>query len=295
MIQVGNEKMKADLYTEITEQIIQLMEEGKCGNGIKWDKGNNGLPSNFETKQNYSGVNVLLLWDAIYKNGYSCSQWLTYKQANDMGGQVKKGSKGVRCIFFNHIEKESKENPQEIERIPFIKPFTVFNIEQIEGLVNEQQEKSFCDETAEHILKGSGANIIEIGTKAMYVPSKDTIFMPERHLFEDSKSFYAVAFHELTHWTGSKDRLNRDFSGRFGSESYAVEELVAELGASFLCSDMGFTSQTLPDHASYIENWVSVLKKDKRAIFTASSQASKAHTYIKQKIAEYEASQQIAA
>ncbi|MES2206768.1 MAG: zincin-like metallopeptidase domain-containing protein [Pseudomonadota bacterium] len=288
--------MKIDIYTEITNEIINIIEAGQATHGCVWDKGASGLPVNHGTKQNYSGINVLLLWNSAFKQSFTSSHWLTYKQAQELGGKVKKGSKGTPCIFFNHMKKESKTNPDEIERIPFIKPFTVFNLDQIDGLEQEETPQNYFNhEASENLLKHSGAKIIELGTRACYVPSKDTIFMPERHLFTDEKDFYSVAFHELTHWTGAKKRLNRDFSGRFGSESYAFEELIAELGASFLCSDHGFTAKTLPDHAGYLESWLKVLKNDKKAIFTAASQASKAHAFIKNAIAKSENAQRLAA
>lgn len=274
--------MKKDIYQEVTNQIIEIIEAGTLGNGITWDKSSSGLPRNFGTKQTYSGVNILLLWHSTITHGFNSNKWLTYKQAQALGGQVKKGSKGTACVYFNVMEKENKFNPEEIDRIPFLKEFTVFNLNQIEGIEEEiLQDKGFNHEASESLLKATGAHIIEMGVKAFYTPSKDSIFLPNRNFFNDEKDFYSVAFHELTHWTGAKDRLNRDFKGRFGDESYAFEELIAELGAAFLCADMGFTFKTLPDHADYLNSWLSVLKNDKRAIITASSQASKAHAFIK--------------
>ncbi len=274
---------KRDVHAEITEQIIGLIESGKLGQSIDWAR-ENSIPANFKTKQAYNGMNILLLWVAAHEAGYTSPFWLTYKQAQELGGNVRKGESGVRCIFYSQFERDNVETG-ETEKFPVVKTFTVFNLEQIEGIEKPQASDSRLSgeqqiDMAEAVLAASGARIIEEGDKAFYRPSTDEIYTPERQRFSNIKSFYSVTLHELTHWTGHKSRMARDFSGRFGSESYAFEELVAELGSAFLNAELGFVAETLPGHASYIESWLRVLRKDKKAIFTAASQASKAARFI---------------
>lgn len=273
-----------DLYQEITNSIISIIEAGRTGEGISWAQdAAKGMPINHKTKDAYKGINTLILWSAARANGYASNSWLTYKQAIELGGQVRKGEKGELCVFFKMLEITDKESEEERE-IPMASPFWLFNLDQIDGIEKPQANTLRNDweqsEAAESILKSSGAKIAEQGQKAFYRPSTDEITMPERARFALAKDFYSVALHELTHWTGAKHRLNRDFSGRFGSEAYAVEELIAELGSAFLNSEIGFIASQIPEHASYIDSWLKVLKNDKRAIFTAASQASKAHSFI---------------
>jgi antirestriction protein ArdC len=235
----------------------------------------------------YQGVNVLLLWAAAAAGGYSNDCWLTYKQAAEMGGQVRKGEKSVTCVFFKTLERESENEADSTEKtnsVRMIKPFWLFNLDQIDGIEKPQAPgplKEFQQiNAAENVLIRSGAVIREVGEKAFYQPSTDEVYLPERTRFASEIEFYSVALHELTHWTGAKHRLARDFAKRFGSEAYAFEELIAELGSAFLNAELGFAASMIPNHAGYIESWLKVLKNDKRAIFTAASQASKAHSYI---------------
>lgn len=280
--------MKTDLYQQITDSIISIIEAGRTGDGITWAQdAAGGMPVNFKTNAAYRGINTLILWSAARANGYSSNAWLTYKQAAELGGQVRKGEKAELCVFFKMLEIEDKEaetTEDGKKEIPMASPFWVFNLDQIDGIEKPQANTLRNDweqvEAAEAILKASGAKINEQGQKAFYRPSTDEITMPERARFASAKDFYSVALHELTHWTGAKHRLNRDFSGRFGSEAYAFEELIAELGSAFLNSEIGFLASQIPNHASYIDSWLKVLKGDKRAIFTAASQASKAHSFI---------------
>lgn len=278
--------MKTDLYQQVTDSIISIIEAGQQGGGITWaQEAVKGMPINYKTKAAYNGVNVLLLWAAAREAGYSSNQWLTYKQAAELGGQVRKGEKSVQCVFFKMLNVQDKDNQDEDgKQIPMASPFWLFNLDQIDGLEKTQPVAPCSEwaqiEEAEQVLRASGATIHEQGQKAYYHPSVDEIYLPERIRFANLKEFYSVAMHELTHWTGAKTRLNRDFTGRFGSESYAFEELVAELGSAFLNADLGFVATTIPNHAQYIDSWLKVLKNDKRAIFTAASQAGKAHRYI---------------
>ncbi len=162
----------------------------------------------------------------------------------------------------------------------------MFNLDQIEGILRPDAPRGgFAPiRAAEDILVASGATIVEGGTRAYYQPERDEIHLPDRGRFTKPENFYAVALHELTHWTGHPDRLARDFTGRFGTEAYAFEELIAELGSAFLNAEIGLIDTTLENHASYIDSWLLVLKRDKKAIFTAGSQAEKARKLLINKV-----------
>ena len=270
---------KKDLYAHVTDSIIAIMEAGATSR-ITWAQTGHGIPCNHKSGVPYQGVNVLLLWAKTMIRGYSTDRWLTYKQATELGGQVRKGEKGVQCVFFKTIERDSKntENDDDgatTETVRVISPFWLFNLDQIDD-INKPQTAAQLDEfqqieAAEKVLTQSGALIREAGERAFYRPSTDEIHMPERNRFASEIEFYSVALHELTHWTGAGHRLARDFSGRFGTQAYAFEELIAELGSAFLNAELGFSAATIPNHAGYIESWLKVLRNDKRAIFTAAN------------------------
>lgn len=226
-------------------------------------------------------MNIMLLWSSASHQGFSDSRWMTYKQAQAEGGQVRKGEHGTTAIFYSTLEKENDAG--EIDYIPMLKTFTVFNVEQIDGL--PLSDEAVCPaETfepllrAEALFRNSGATIIEKGHNAFFQPSTDEIWLPERYLFSDAASFYATGLHELVHWSGGKKRLNREMKGKFGSADYAEEELVAELGSAFLMADLGIVGEV--QHESYIASWLQALKNDKRYVFIAVSAASKAHSYL---------------
>ena len=281
-----NATVRKDLYTQVTESIVAMMEEGMTRH-IQWAQTGHGLPCNHLTGIPYQGINVLLLWAEAMLRGYATGRWLTYKQAAGMGGQVRRGEKSVQCVFFGTVERESRnpdEDKEATESVRVIRPFWLFNLDQIDGIGAPQSIPQLDEfqqiEAAEHVLTRSGAIIREAGDQAFYRRSTDEIHLPQRTRFASEIEFYSVALHELTHWSGAEHRLARDFSGRFGSEAYAFEELVAELGSAFLNAELGFSATTIPNHAGYIESWLKMLKNDKRAIFTAASAASKAHRYL---------------
>ena len=227
----------------------------------------------------------MLLWSSASEHGFSDSRWMTYKQAQAEGGQVRKGEHGTTAIFYTTLEKENDDG--ETDYIPMLKTFTVFNVEQIDSLPLSD-EAVFPAETfeplpqVEALFRNSGATIIEKGQNAFFAPSTDEIRLPERCLFTDAANFYATGLHELVHWSGAKSRLNREMKGKFGSEGYAFEELIAELGSAFLMADLGIVGEV--QHESYIASWLKALKNDKRFIFKAASAASKAHRYLMDKI-----------
>ena len=279
---------KTDIYQEVTDNIIEALESGVSPWQCPWERSTvSVMPYNFGTGALYSGINILLLYLAATKNGYGCNAWLTYKQAQAIGGQVQKGARSVRCIFYKTLEIEGKSGDED-KVLPMARWFSLFNIDQIDGVEIETETKKINElfspiEAAESLLAASGAKIEEKGQQAFFAPAPDLIVLPERVRFARAEDFYATATHELTHWTGHKSRLDRDFKGRFGETSYAFEELIAEIGSAFINAELGLEGDL--QHASYIKNWLEIMKDDKRAIFTAASQASKAHQFIMEKTA----------
>lgn len=280
-------RTKSDIYQTVTDSIISALETGVKPWSCPWQRvpGMSGLPSNYATGAAYSGMNIMLLWYSASEQGFSDSRWMTYKQAKAEGGQVRKGEHGTTAIFYTTLEKENDAG--EVEHIPMLKTFTVFNVQQIDGLALTTEtvspEATFDPlPQAENLLRKSGANIIEKGQNAFFIPSTDEIHLPERYLFAYAANFYATGLHELVHWSGGKSRLNREMKGKFGSEGYAFEELIAELGSAFLMADLGIVGAV--QHESYIASWLKALRNDKRYIFKAASSASKAHRYLMDKI-----------
>ena len=275
-----------DIHQQVTNQIIEAMEASQGQGRRLWDS-QPSLPLNLATGKPYSGMNILILWSAAIARGYRSPYWATYRQAADMGGQVRKGEHGTACVFYKpweNTDTNRETGETEITRGAVLKSFRAFNLDQIDGIQAPTTEARPAFEVladAERLLQHTPAPIIEGGHQACYIPSRDEIHMPARATFINPEAFYSVACHEMTHATGHKSRLDRDLSGRFGGESYAMEELIAELGAAFLAAEIGILPQTREDHAHYLANWIKVLKGDKKAIFTAAAQASKAAAFIK--------------
>lgn len=280
--------MITNFYAEITRQIIEMIESGDIKDpkdlwrslGINW-----GQPKNVSTKKSYTGINRLLLSMSMAQKKYTHNHWMTFKQAIDNNTPVRKGEHGTKAIFFSVIDTNKID--QEQSSYAMAKWFTVFNIAQLDGYQISEPYKSDSHNTiqqADNFVTSTGANI-QIGgsNSAFYSPSKDVVVMPAKEQFFKIEDFYAVLFHELTHWTGHKTRLDRSRNNSFGDEAYAFEELVAELGAAFLCSDMGISHHTMPNHVSYLDNWLTILKTHDRAIFKAASQAEKAVDFLKAK------------
>ena len=283
-------KKPRDIYQDVTDQMIALLERGVSPWSCPWDRsGEWTLPVNHSTDSFYQGVNIPLLWMAQEQRGFLSSRWMTYKQAAGIGGQVKKGEKGTMIIFFKPWEKSTGENDADgqeiVEHIPMLRSFTVFNLDQIDGVKVPEQAPlngGFDPiEAAETVLTASGVKIYEIGTRAFYCPSTDEITLPERERFTSADDFYATALHELTHATKTKSRCDRTpYETKSEGGAKAFEELVAELGAAFSMARLGLPG-TVQDHASYIDSWLTVLKADKKAFFRAAAQAQKAHDWIK--------------
>ena len=285
--------MRTDVYQKITDQIVAALEQGvrpwhqpwkaehSAGRITRPLRGN-GVP--------YQGINVLMLWSAAIEKGYAAPIWMTFKQALELGASVRKGEHGSLVVYADKIIRtETTETGEEAERaIPFMKAYSVFNVEQIDGLPEHYYAKPEARTdsvqriaNADAFFAATGANVVHGGSRACYVPSTDNIHMPCIDFFRDAESYYATLAHETTHWTRHKSRLDRDFGRkRFGDEGYAMEELVAELGSAFLSADLELTPEVRDDHAAYIASWIKVLKDDKRAIFTASSHAQRAADFL---------------
>lgn len=285
-----------DIRQAITDKIIAMLEKGGNEARARWTQAaQGGFPSNGKTGDTYRGVNVLILWDEAIERGYSSNIWMTYKQAEGMGAQVRKGEKAVMCAYFEMVKRKGGEADQAQGEegkngfIPMCKPFWLFNVAQIDGLPEsltaptETTGKFNPIADAEKLLTASCAEINHGFDGAFYAPGKDQICLPARERFTSPENYYATALHELTHWTGHESRLNRQFGKRFGDDAYAFEELVAELGAAFVVGHVGFVDATIENHAAYVQNWLTVLKNDKTAIFTASKQASLAYDFILEK------------
>ena len=234
----------------------------------------------------YSGCNVILLWLARGK-GWPTPRFLTFKQAAEAGGSVRKGEHGTRVYFVKQL-RIAGEGEEDAERlVPMMREYTVFNVAQCEGLpaaiVNGKPQRvrnpDTRDDLADAFLAATNAVIREGQGEAYYAPGADFISMPSFAAFKGADHFYNVGFHELTHWTGHKSRLARDLSGRFGKAQYAAEELIAELGAAFLAAEFGFDGDVR--HAGYIATWITLLRSDKRAVFTAASKAQAAADYLR--------------
>lgn len=284
---------KPDLYTRVTDKIIADLEKGNLTWLQPWQAGHAAGAISRPLRANgkpYQGINVLMLWAAAMEQGFSCPIWLTYKQAHEIGGQVRKGEKGSLVVYSNTITltETSEEGEETAKKIPFLKGYTVFNAGQIDGLPGHfyatpepQQSRIELMEAVDHFFLNTGAVIRHGGDRAYYSPVTDHVQMPPAAAFRDGESYHATLAHEMTHWTKHPARLNRDFGRkRWGDEGYAMEELVAEIGAAFLCADLGITPETREDHAAYIASWLIALKNDKRAIFTAASHAQRAVDHL---------------
>ncbi len=286
---------KLDVYSKVTNSIIADLERSNLTWLQPWQSGHAAGHISRPLRAGgiaYRGVNVLMLWASAMEYGFNNPLWVTYKQAAELGGQVRKGEKGSLVVYADTIRKTGTDDTgADVETaIPFMKGYTVFNAEQVDGLpthfyatiapINQDVERLEC---AERFFAATRATIQHGGNQAYYRPSQDIVQMPEFPTFRDRESYYATLAHEMTHWTRHPSRLDRDLGRkRFADAGYAMEELVAEIGAAFLCADLGITPETREDHAAYIASWLTVLKGDKRAIFTAASHAQKAVDHLHQ-------------
>ncbi len=278
--------MKTDIYETITNQIVNAIEEGVRLYKMPWHRSRNDItnPVNAASSRSYRGLNIITLWMIAEARGFSSGTWATYHQWQERGAQVRKGEKSASVFFWKNLREEQGVSDEKESRPLFVaRAYNVFNADQVEGytapvvpILSEEERVT----AAEAYFAAIPADIRHGGNMACYRPAADTVQMVPYAQFESANAYYAVLGHELTHWSGAKTRLDRDLSGRFGSESYAMEELVAELGAAFIAGQLGLPSVARTDHAPYIASWLKVLKGDSRAIFTAASKAQAAADYL---------------
>ena len=283
---------RANLYDEVTARIIAELEAGRLPWVQPWGQVEvvgPALPRNALTGRPYSGVNILILWGRVIEQGWPSQSWLTFRQALEAGGAVRKGERGVRVVYADSFTPEAEKERAsreggDVRSIPFLKRFTVFNVAQCEGL----REGLAADPAplpereivplAEEVIAASGVEVRIGGDEAYYAPGPDFVAVPPQPAFFDQVNYYRTCLHELTHATGHAKRLGRNLRNPFGSKDYAREELVAEMGSAFMCAALGIVPTVR--HADYIGTWLGVLREDSRAIFRAASAASKAANWL---------------
>jgi antirestriction protein ArdC len=295
--------VKRDMYAEVSARIAAELENG----AVPWVKpwratAGKNQPANAVTGRPYSGCNVVLLWMASAAANWDRPAFLTYKQAQELGGNVRKGEKGTTVFFVKRLivkDRDAPEGSDETKTIPMMKQYTVFNVGQCDGLPEKittpatvaPRNTDSRDEIADAFIRTTLADVREGHGEAYYLPGADYVSLPAFTTFKSADHFYSVAFHEMGHWTGAKHRLARDLGNRFGSRAYAAEDLVAELTAAFLCAEFGFDGDLR--HAGYIATWAKLLRDDSRAFFTASAKAQQAADHMRS-LAIAEPAQQIA-
>jgi len=283
---------RANIYDEVTRRIVAELEEGRFPWVQPWHSAgatDPGLPRNALTARPYSGINILILWGAVIEHGWPSQSWLTFRQAQEAGGCVRRGERGQCVVYADRFTPEAEKERAsrdggEAREVAFLKRFTVFNVAQCEGLRAglASDPVPLPDReivpVAEDVIAASGVGFRVGGSEAFYVPSLDMVQVPPQPAFFDQINYYRTCLHELTHATGHPKRLNRDLTNPFGSKDYAREELVAEMGSAFLCAALGIVPTVR--HADYLASWLAVLREDNRAIFRAASAASKAADWL---------------
>lgn len=284
---------RRDIHQQVTDTIIQQLEKGTVPWHKPWKGDDNrmfSIPKNYTTGNKYRGINILLLWSSAIAHDYPIQEWGSFKQWQDKKEAVRKGEKGSMIVYYDTMEKEVDG---ETKKIPFLKSSVVFNRSQLASYESAEKEETLNAvslveriKEVDSFINHTGAHVEHKDYTACYIPSQDKILMPPPEAFIDTEGhtategYYSTLLHELTHWTGSKDRLNREKGKKFGDENYATEELVAELGAAFMCAEFEITATIKTDHASYIASWLKALKDNKHCIITAASEASKAVTLL---------------
>ena len=292
--------MKKTPYDIITEKVIEMLEQGTIPWKRPW-KVTNRQATSVATKKGYRGMNWLLLNSIMVTEGYKRPEFLTYKKAAEMGGNVIKGQRGWPVTLWQWFDK--KEGGKVVygpngkpQQIPFLRYYTVFNADQVEGIewpeLGDDKQIDFTPLEHAQVLidEWEECPVIEhTGVRACYSRQDDKVLMPEANTFKTSEAYYATLFHELGHSTGHTDRLNREFGKRFGDKAYAYEELVAEMTSAFLCAESGIVDDTLEDTAAYIKSWIKKLKDDPKMVVTAAGAAQKSADMILGTVPEYAA------
>ncbi|MEG3147604.1 zincin-like metallopeptidase domain-containing protein [Sphingomonas sp. RT2P30] len=282
---------RQSLYTEVTNRVIAELEAGRVPWVQPWDGAACGctMPHNAGTGRRYSGINVLILWAAVIEGGYASQRWLTYRQAQAAGGNVRRGEKGTVVCYADRFtpkgeEARAQDEDRDARQIAFLKRFTVFNVDQCEGLPEAltgtpdlPTEVDILPQV-QALIEASGADFRVGGPEAYYSPGADYVAVPPSAAFHEPINWHRTALHELGHWTGHRSRLDRNQRGGFGSGDYAREELVAEMASAFACASLSIRPTVR--HADYVGSWLAVLRGDEKAIFRAASAASKAADYL---------------
>jgi antirestriction protein ArdC len=278
-----------NLHAEITARIVARLKTGVVPWRQPWSsKGFGVMPRNALTQRAYSGANVILLWSRAQESGFTAPLWLTFKQALELGGNVRKGEKGETVIYVSKLIKKD-DATGERRAISFLKAYTVFNVAQCDNLPARVTDPNGAqrvananarDELADQFIAATGADYRHGEPRAYYQPGADFVNMPAFETFKTASSYYGVAFHELGHWTGAEKRLNRTFGKKFGDRAYSAEELVAELTSAFLCAEFAFDNDGAD--AAYIAHWVQFLTEHDKAIVAAAAAASRAVEFMRE-------------
>lgn len=283
---------RANLYDEITHRIVAELEADRVPWVQPWSsaKAGIGMPRNAVSDRPYSGINILALWDAMISRGFASHAFLTFRQAITLGGSVRRGEHGTGIVYTQRFvptaerERAAREGRDPSGGIPFLKWFTVFSVEQCDGLPDHIGEppppipEHLILPQANELIAATGADFRIGGPAAFYSPLHDYVQVPRPDDFHEPVNWHRTAFHELSHWVGGKSRLNRDQTGLFGSISYGKEELVAEMAGAFVCAALGIVPTVR--HSDYLGSWLAIIRGDRRAILRAASAASKAADYL---------------
>lgn len=287
---------KQDPHSRIADRILAELEQGTRPWLKPWSDGDMAASGQSRplraTGQPYRGINVILLWIEARASGFVSPTWMTYKQAQAMGAQVRKGEHGATVVYYGDASKTVRDDAsgeEKEKRFRFLKTYCVFNVAQIDGLperfhiMPEPAPEVERLAAAEAFFASIPAIVKHGGDRAYYMPSADRIQLPPFAAFHHAHGYYTTRGHETVHWTRHESRLDRSFGReKWGDEGYAREELVAELGAAFLAADLGLAIEPRPDHASYIASWITVLQNDTRAIVQAAAYAERAIAYLHQ-------------
>jgi len=276
-----------DTCTEIANRIAQMLEQGVAPWRRPWSVAG-AMPTNALTGKAYRGINVLAIFAEQLRAGYTEARWLTYKQAIELGGHVRRGERGTRLVLWKRTERrvETEDGEDETRRSLVARTFTVFNVEQCEGLelaaieAHEHDPVAAAEELVAGYLAG-GPALHQGGAEAYYVPGDDLVVVPPMSAFADVSEYYSTLFHELGHSTGHQSRLARDLGPLAGVHAYSREELVAEFCAAFLCGLTGVSNDaSLANSAAYLKGWAAKLREEPKVLLWAASRAQKAVDFI---------------
>jgi antirestriction protein ArdC len=283
---------RCDVHDAITEKIVTAIEAGVNDYCMPWHRSVT-RPVNASTGKAYHGVNVVALWAAANVRSFRSGYWATYRQWRGLDAQVRSGERGAVIVFYKTIEpeKDQMQGDEQVTGKPRLiaRASRVFNVDQVDGWTAPTPQLRTEVEIREHVeafIARTRADIRHGGDMAYYDCLGDFIAVPQADQFiatdtsSATEGYYSVILHELTHWTGAARRLARNLRARFGDHAYAMEELIAEFGAAFLCADLGIANEPRLDHASYVSSWLKVLNRDRTALFTAANKASVAATYL---------------